>query len=78
MKNAEGRIIGKCHGSPVILDKNGVRFRHDGYDYRVSKGGSNDIDNIQPLCRSCNSRKYTRIINFIESFKINNVIQNEI
>lgn len=47
----------------LCCERTGAKLEAD-HIVPIARGGSNDINNIQPLCRSCNARKHTKIIDY--------------
>jgi len=59
LKNKYGNKCLSCGKSEPI-----VKLTED-HILPISKGGNSDIENIQPLCFSCNCKKRTREMNYL-------------
>ena len=60
----EFKALCKFYGNKCLCCKSqGVPLEAD-HVVPLSKGGSNDIGNIQPLCRSCNGRKADKTVDY--------------
>ena len=61
---AEWKALLKHFGNKCLCcGRTNVKVQAD-HVIPVTKGGTSNIDNIQPLCKSCNSRKGTKIIDY--------------
>lgn len=66
------RFLGDKEVRNKVFDKYGKRCLCCGNEENMSldhvipviKGGENNVDNLQPLCKSCNSKKGTKIIDY--------------
>jgi 5-methylcytosine-specific restriction endonuclease McrA len=71
-KNAAGQITAQefielcaAYGNICLCCKEQKPLTAD-HVIPLSCGGSNSIDNIQPLCSTCNSKKFTKTIDYRE------------
>lgn len=74
VRNAEGKYTKKewfdlCErfGNVCLCCKEKKKLTAD-HIIPLVKNGTNYIENIQPLCRSCNSKKHTEIIDYRKEF----------
>lgn len=57
LKKKLGNICVGCRRDDVPLQKDHI--------VPISRGGSDNIENIQPLCKECNSIKGSKVINYV-------------
>lgn len=56
-------LLERYNNTCLCCRRNDVKLTAD-HVIPLSKGGSNSIDNIQPLCKSCNSKKHAKHIDY--------------
>jgi 5-methylcytosine-specific restriction endonuclease McrA len=60
---SEWKVLCKKHGNRCLCCGKRRKLTAD-HVVPVSKGGSSNIENIQPLCKSCNSKKGTKTTDY--------------
>ena len=70
-------LISHYDNKCLCCGRNDVKLTAD-HVIPVVKGGSSNIDNIQPICQSCNSRKGDRIIDYRPSSGLGRWIQRKL
>lgn len=76
LRKADARICPKCKSAYWDIERKECVSCKDKKDLSIdhikprSRGGSEDRANLQVLCRSCNSKKHIKTINFNKEKKV--------